>query len=313
MPSTLRTLEAAELRDLVDGVTAVAAVRRVLVEDRFDPEEDLPRVAADVSSGELLLMPAELGHLVGVKITTVTPGNPAAGLPRIQGLYAVFDRESLSPLALLDAAELTLIRTSAVTAFAVAAILTADPRRSAARIERLVVFGTGPQADRHVRTLAVTAGIGEVGILGRRVDATERLAQELRASGIRATAATRTDLAAADVVICATSSSTPVLMNSEVRDDAVVAAIGAHGLGMREVPPDLVRRSSVVVESVSAAMRESGNLIQARTPREWDQVGVTTLSDLAGGCELPGRGPVLYSSVGMSWEDLTIARAALGA
>lgn len=178
-------------------------------------------------------------------------------------------------------------------------------------IERLFVFGAGPQADRHVRTLALTAGIGEVAILGRRVDATERLVQELRASGIRATAATRTDLTTADVVICATSSSTPVLMNSEVRDDALVAAIGAHGLGMREVPPDLVRRSSVVVESVGAAMRESGNLIPARTPREWDQAGISTLSHLAHGRELPGRGPVLYSGVGMSWEDLAIARAAL--
>ena len=42
-------------------------------------------------------MPSESPAAVGVKLVTVAPGNAARGLPRIQGVYLLFDRETLAP------------------------------------------------------------------------------------------------------------------------------------------------------------------------------------------------------------------------
>ena len=78
-----------------------------------------PRSHLDVGRGDLLVMPAwgeELG--VGVKLVTVAPANPSSGLPLIHGIYVLFDYEALRPLALLDGAALTGIRTAAVSAVA---------------------------------------------------------------------------------------------------------------------------------------------------------------------------------------------------
>ena len=69
----------------------------------------------------------------GVKVVSIAPDNPARGLPRIQGTYLLFHGESLAPLAICDGADLTSVRTPAVSAVAKAIgreDLLTDPRFS---------------------------------------------------------------------------------------------------------------------------------------------------------------------------------------
>ena len=47
-------------------------------------------------------MPAAMSRFVGVKLASVAPDNPALGLPRIQGVYVLFDAVCLTPVALID-------------------------------------------------------------------------------------------------------------------------------------------------------------------------------------------------------------------
>ena len=61
-----------------------------------------------LGGGELLLMPAQVGEHAGIKVASVAPGNPARGLPRIQGVHLVLDAQTLAPVAMLDAVALTL-------------------------------------------------------------------------------------------------------------------------------------------------------------------------------------------------------------
>jgi ornithine cyclodeaminase/alanine dehydrogenase-like protein (mu-crystallin family) len=68
--------------------------------------------------GELLLMPAWGAEGAGVKLVTITPGNAERGLPLIHGVYVLFARETHEPLAMLDGAGLTALRTAAVSALA---------------------------------------------------------------------------------------------------------------------------------------------------------------------------------------------------
>lgn len=298
-------LSGSQLAELATPAECVQVLERSLREGGVDPEADSPRLFGGLGAGEFLLMPTEVGPYAGVKVVTIAPGNPAVGHPTIQGVYALFDAEHLAPLALMDAAELTLIRTSATTALAVRHLLAAGDR---ARIGRLAVIGTGPQAVRHVRAIASVVDVDEVVVIGRRKSAAAAAVARLSAEPLRVRTGSPDDLAGSDVIVCVTSSAVPVLEDAQVAPDTVVCAVGSHGLDRREIPAALTLRSDVVVEGRASAMREGGDLIPARSVEEWSRQPPTNLAELVAGrfVRRPGH-PALYSGVGMAWQDIVVA------
>jgi 1-piperideine-2-carboxylate/1-pyrroline-2-carboxylate reductase [NAD(P)H] len=312
--TTLSQFGAFDLRRSISDVEAVAALHTALLCGHIDPEDDPPRVPVALRQGEFLLMPSEYAGFAGVKVATVAPANPARGRPRIQGTYLLFDSNDLRPIAIMDAGELTLIRTPAVTTLAVRTIREGISGRGAGPIESLAVIGAGPQADRHIRAMATVIGVNDIAVITRAESSADGLVNELRSDGIAARRGSRGDLRSAGVVLCATSSSTPVFEDTEVGPEAIVAAIGSHGLNSREVPGAFVRGANVVVESVRSVFLEGGDLIPARSPAEWRRSGLTTLRDLVtGNRKIDSGRPHLYTAVGMSWQDLVIAAAVMRA
>jgi len=288
-----------------DAVEAIAAALRA----GWDVEHDHDRLFAPLAGGEFLLMPAESASSAGIKVATIAPGNTRRGLPKIHAWYLLFDRETLEPRAVLDGARLTTLRTPAVTTVAIEGLLAAHPHGVRTSVSHLVVVGSGPQAVEHALTLAERLPVARVGVLGRTVDRVAAAVATLRAAGVRADAGSRDDLAAADVVIAATSSPTPVLDVDDIRSDAVVAAIGSHGRGHREIGERLVRAADLVVEARASARRENGNLAAARVDEEWASGAqpIANLVELVRGevARRPGA-PALYTGVGMAWEDLAV-------
>lgn len=304
---TLPFIDAGTLSALMPPGAAVAALEHEL-RNGLDPEKDGPRLFSPLAAGEFLLMPAESSRYAGIKVVTVAPGNPVRGQPKIQGTYLLFDAATLTPLAAFDGAELTLIRTPAVTATAIKHMLATGGRES---IDRLMVLGTSLQADRHIHAMTDILEVAEVVVIGRRDKGSRDLAAEWAGRGVRARTGDHSDIPGADVIICATSSPTPVFDGSTVAPDAIVAAIGSHGLRAREIDEGLARRADVVVEGRASALRESGNLIPARSAGEWQQHRVTNLAELVtGGFHRSPGAPALYTAVGMSWEDLVVAARA---
>lgn len=287
-------------------MTAVQALERALL-DGVDPEEDSPRLFSPAPGGEFLLMPASGRRYSGIKALTVAPGNPARGLEKIQGVYVLFDSETLAPVALMDGTELTAIRTPATTLLAVKHILAAAPG-GAPTAPRVVVFGAGVQALNHVRAAHAVLPGAILAVVGRRPERVQSMVSKLAAEGIRADPAAVTDVPDADVVLCTTSSRTPLFDGGLVAPGAVVAAVGQHRLGAREVDAGLVLRSDVVVEGRASALREAGDLIPARSAEEWEGIRPANLRDLVSGelKRFPGK-PCLYAGVGMAWEDLVTA------
>jgi ornithine cyclodeaminase/alanine dehydrogenase-like protein (mu-crystallin family) len=271
----------------------------------LDPEADPPRGAVAAEAGEVLLMPSSAPGAVGVKLVTVAPGNPSRGAPRIQGVYVLFDPETLAPAALLDGIGLTNLRTSAVSALAVRHL--ADPTAT-----RLLVFGTGAQGWAHVGALrAVLPAIERIDVVARdasRLHAfVERCARE---HGVEAHAAAPGAVAEADVIVCATTAREPLFDGARVRDEATVVAIGSHEPQAREVDERLAGRATVVVESRASALREAGDVIAAVEAGALDPAALVPLAALVRGEARPdGGSPRLFKSTGMAWEDLVVAAA----
>lgn len=302
-----------EIDAAIDRRGAVDAIASAL-RDGVDIEADAPRLFSPLDSGEFLLMPAQSPEHAGLKVVTIAPRNTEQGLPKIQAWYLVFDAATLSPLAILEGAHLTTLRTPAVTAVAIQGMLKADPRGATNGIESLAVLGSGPQAEAHVRTLVDLMPVGAVSIVGRTPSRTAALVERLRTDGIPAVgvdAESRDarNLEAADVIVTATSSNVPVLGRGDVGDHVVVAAVGSHGAERRELAADVITDADLVVEARASAFRENGNLLQARDARDW-QTGaqpVTNLRELVAGAFVRREArPAVYTGVGMSWEDLAV-------
>ena len=305
---TLAYFDANQVAQIASAPVAVSALENALAAGHADPELDSPRLFSPAPRGEFLLMPTSFGDYAGVKVVTIAPENPAAGFPKIQGTYLLFDAATLSPIASMDGAELTLIRTPATTVMAIKHLLLADPRGARTDSGTLVVFGAGPQAWRHIESLNQIAPPNRVIVVGRRPERVEELLNKCAAAGISASAGVAADASQADVIICSTSSATPVLNGADVPDNAVVAAIGSHGLEARELPADLILRSDIVVESRAGAMREAGNLIPARSREEWMARELPNLAEVVRGEVTRTEGkPAVYSGVGMAWQDIVVA------
>jgi ornithine cyclodeaminase len=269
----------------------------------LDPERDGQRSRFDTPDGQLLQMPSAGDRYSGSKILSIRPANESDGVPVIQGVYVLFDGAHLSPVAVLDGAALTTLRTPAVSGLAVRHL--AAPGSS-----RVALFGTGVQAWGHVRAVSAVLPVEHVDVIGRTPAHVEELVRRIRATGTSAAPADTRAVAEADVVVCTTAAPSPLFDGALVADHAVTVAIGSHSPDAREVDSTLVRRSSVVVEARSSALREAGDVVIPIAEGAFDAENLITLADLVrGAVTIPGDRPRLFKGCGMPWQDLAVAAA----
>ncbi|MTD14157.1 ornithine cyclodeaminase family protein [Nakamurella sp. YIM 132087] len=293
---------------------AVAMLQTAL-RDGLQPTDDPDRGLVEFRSGQLLLMPTEFGDRAGVKLALVAPGNAGRGLDLIQGVYVLLDADTFVPLATMDGPALTALRTPAVTVAALEPLLAQQDSPL-----QVAIVGRGLQGRGHAVCLADTlAGvrpIASVAFLGRRDhDGGTRLDEGLDAG--TAVTAPRLGtpegdraLAAADLVICATTATSPVFDSALLRDDVVAAAMGSHEPRKRELDGALFARAHVVVEDPATALREAGDVIQAVEEGCLDPARLVTMADVVTGrAQLSRDRPVVFKGTGMSWQDLVVGDA----
>lgn len=294
----LRLVDAARTAALLPWRPLAEAVARAAAE-RAAGRLQAPLRSSFALQGDdrLLLMPASDERHACVKLVTVNHGNPARGLPRVQGEVLLMDRASGERLALFDGVTLTARRTAAVSLAAALAL-------RVPRGERLLVVGAGAQARAHV--LAFHEGLAPawIGIAARTGASAQRLVAELADSGVAAHAVddVAAEVARCGLIVTATTSRVAVLPE-RVADGVRVFAVGAFTPAMCELPAGLVRRARVIVDDLAGAREEAGDLIQAGV--DW-----TRVSELGGGMAPLDDQPVVFKSVGSAAWDLAAARLA---
>lgn len=301
----LPVIEGGQLRRVLPMEAAVDALEAAFGSGAL-PAAPL-RGHVETSSGALLTMPAAGTQGAGVKLVTVTPSNPGRGLPLIQGLYVLFSPETQEPEAAIDGAALTALRTGAVSGLATRHLALPDA-------SRLVIFGAGTQARSHLDAIRAVRPVGRVTVVSRTAPRAEELADAARGMGLEAAAGTPEAVAGADLVCTCTTSPTPVFDGARLPDGAHVNAVGAYTAETRELDDDTIRRGRVVVETREVALAEAGDLL---IPMWAGIVGedhvVADLAEVVGGAPVR-RGPddvTVFKSVGVAFEDLVVARAAV--
>jgi ornithine cyclodeaminase len=271
------------------------------------------RSQVPLGAGSLLLMPGvrDGGGGASVKIVTVMPDNLGRGLPTVQALVAWIDAVTGRPLAMLDGAMVTAMRTGAASG--VATRLLARPDASV-----LTVIGAGGQAEWQVRAVLAARPIRRVLVHARTRDRAAAFAEAMAAStGVEVSVASSVEAAVreADVVCCATTATEPVFDATWLRPGTHVNGIGAFQLGMVELPPELFSRATLVaVDARSAAMAEAGDVVAAI------ETGLLAEDDLVeigsiGRDWVEGRAPeaiTAFKSVGLAIQDVAAAELIAG-
>src|SRR4051812_20988265 len=173
------------------------------------------------------------------------------------GAYHVLLYSPQGLLAIIEADNLGQIRTGAATAVA-----SEMARRGAGKV---ALIGTGRQARTQALALKAVGMLKELAVSARDRGKLESFCAGLKgelAMPVRATASAEDAMAGADIVVAATNSATPVVMNAWLKPGTHVVGMGANAANRREIDPDIVLRASLLVtDDIEQAKMEAGEFI----------------------------------------------------
>ena len=264
-----------------------------------------------------LFMPAFVnsqdGDALAIKVVSLFPTNPARGLAYIQAAVLVFDTETGRAIALLEGSSLTAIRTGAAGGAAIDLLARKDSKVAA-------IFGAGAQAGTQLEAACTARPIDTVFIYARNFEKAQALAEEMKGKGIvpqdiRVAQSSKEAIEHADIICTATTSSTPVFEDKDVRPGTHISAVGSYTEDMQEVPAETLQRAKIFVDSRSASMEEAGDLIQPIRAGIFDETHISgELGEVVLG-RLPGRVTAeeitYFKSVGIAVQDALAAQVAL--
>ena len=217
-----------------------------------------PQISTD--KGDTLFIPAYLSktHNLGIKVVSIYGDNPSKGLPRITATVLLIDQETGLPRAFMDGSILTAIRTGAGGGLAAELL-------SRQNSETVALFGAGIQARTQLQAVMAVRKIGYVYVISRTQDSAQKLAEEILdwhyTPIINITSSPKEAVRNADIIITATTSSTPLFNGEDLKVGTHITAIGSYTPEKREVDSITAQRARIVVDSREACLAEAGDIL----------------------------------------------------
>ena len=239
----------------------------------------------------------------GVKIVSLNRDNPTKNLPFIHALMILIDSEYGKPLAILDAENLTAIRTGAASGLATK--LFSNPYASVAAI-----FGAGVQAKYQLKAICEVRKIKKVYLFEKDQSKAKSFKDEMESEiGITIQIShDQNSLKNTQIICTATTSPVPVFNDEFIAPGTHINAIGSYQPLMREIPTETVKRSSIFVDSKEACLKEAGDLIIPI--EEGNDINLTEIGEILMHKKTGSsseNGLTLFKSVGNAAQDLICA------
>ncbi len=261
----------------------------------------------DRPKGHMLFMPALIAGAkgFGVKYVADFHENLDKGLPHLLSALLLMDGETGQPVALLEGAYLTDMRTGASAGLA-AQLLARDDARVVA------VFGAGGTARPSLEAVCHARGIQKVWVVGRSESRARRFVEEMRANGgriardVEFTTDRRMAVREADIIIAATNSPEPVFDGHDLRPGTHINSVG--NVTGRELDGETIRRARVLLDSREGCVKQARDIY---LPIKEGIVPEVHLQDELGQVVL-GQRPrrqnreeiTLFKSLGIAIQDL---------
>ena len=260
---TISFYDAAQVEVLLDYPGCIDAMRRALIALSSGERPQPLRQIFTVGKNEMFgTMPGELAALstFGAKLISVFGDPDRPGRTRHQGVVVAYDGATGAVSCIADAEPVTKIRTACATAAATDALARADA-------VVLAIFGTGLQAESHLRALPLVRSFREILLWGRSPERAREFAEQMSKQldqPVTAVSDGREAAGRADVICTVTSSADPVLLGDWVRPGTHVNLVGSSYLGPLEVDSELVAKARYVADYRPGVLAQAAELAVAR-------------------------------------------------
>jgi ornithine cyclodeaminase len=295
-----------DVRDMLPMPECIEAVRQALGDlARGDGIQPLrPVMWLPEKVGALGMMPGYLGSIetMGIKTVTVFPANAGTEYDSHQGTVMLFDASNGRLKAVIDATEITAIRTAAASAVATDLLARSDS-------SVLAVLGAGVQGASHVEAIPLVRPIDEIRVWSRNPESAARLTQAAGADrNIRPVDSVAEAVGGADIVCTTTASREPILDGSLLEPGMHVNAVGSSVPFARELDSGAMGKSRIFVDRRESTLNESGDFLMAQADGAVDEGDIVAeLGELIIGTH-PGRESddetTLFVSLGLAVEDI---------
>lgn len=303
-----------EVKSLLSMRDVIQAVEQAFIEKSLSRVQMPPKVYLFYRKygGDLRAMPAYLEEydISAVKIVNSHPENRLRyGLPTVMAVVVLVNPMNGFPLAIMSGKTLTDIRTGAAGGVAAKHLARKD-----ARVVALI--GAGAQARTQLEALIEVYGkLEEVRVWSPDETKNIFVAEAQKKYGglisIVAVDSVQDAVKDADIIVTATPSTKPLVMNSMVSPGAHFNCIGADAPGKQEIDPAILKRAKIVVDDVEQAVH--GGEINVPI-----SLGIITIKDIwaeigevAAGIKKGREGPeeiTVFVSTGLAVQDAVTAK-----
>jgi len=311
----IRALRGTEVRQLLPMAECIDLMHRTMIAVA-ERRVVLPLRSIMVMPGGLGMLGNMPGYLAdpecfGVKLVSLIPRNKPPQYSSHLGLVLLFEAQHGCPVALLDAAEITAIRTAAASGLATR--LLARPYAG-----DLALLGAGEQARSHLEAMLAVRSLRRIRVWAR--DA-KKAADFARVEGARHRVAIEAmdtvpqAMAGADIVCTLTKAREPILPGELLAPGVHLNVVGSSIAGAAEIDTVAVVKSRFFVDYRESTVNEGGEYLRAL---EAGAIGpehiLAEIGEVAKG-STPGRRSAsdvtLYKSLGIAPQDLASAHYVL--
>ena len=242
-----------QIKKLLDMKDVLGAVEDAFKHKGLDKVQMPAKVYLFYSKfdGDLRTMPSYVEDMdvSAVKIVNVHPQNQKNyGMRTVMAVLVLINPHTGAPLAFMDATHITDMRTGAASAVASKYLARPNPRV-------IGIIGAGNQARTQMLAMITQFGnFDEVRIFDMYPEKTKSLVREVRrkykdkVGKIKGVQTAKDAVVDSDIVITATSSRGPIVMDEWVRPGTHFSCIGADAPGKQEMDPRILKRAHLVID-----------------------------------------------------------------
>jgi ornithine cyclodeaminase len=247
----------------------------------------------------------------GVKLVSLMPRNKPPQHSSHLGLVLLFEPEHGCPVALLDAAEITAIRTAAASGLATRLLAREDACD-------LAILGAGEQARSHLEAMLCVRSLRRIRVWARDPDKAQSFAATegaKRGVTIETSATVRDAVKNADLICTLTKSREPILEGEWIAPGAHLNVVGSSIATAAEIDTPAVVRARFFVDCRNSTIHEGGEYLRALAADAISPQHILgEIGEVANGSK-PGRlsaaDVTLYKSLGIAPQDLCSAHYVL--
>ena len=293
----------ADVQRLTRMKPVIEAIERVFLEKENGTLVSPPRFRLETEDGDLVFTAGAatgMEKVTGFRVYDTYSNDD----PGHEQLVSVFDSKTGVFKGIIIGNLLGVIRTGAIGGAAINVMSRSDAKQ-------LAVIGTGAQARTQLEAAVAVRDIQRIQVYSRsdrnRAKFGEEMTKKLGMDVVPVDSS-KSCVENADIVICATNSSSPVLEADWLKPGVHINTVGPKSVKGHELPIEIASRSSVIsTDSLEQLNAYSISHFLANTPFEKK---IVELSDIISGniqARTSNNDVTLFCSVGLSGTEVVVA------